>query len=165
MTKDEVTNWGMDGIKETVSKRLVNLKDKTKEELIDDIIELNMAIYPFALVYSYLLDKESYGTYASSDLFPDSEWDFDTSINDLPDNFVLLSTSATYREFYDMGGNIEIQNLKYLYDVLYKDKNNTSEVKEQEIAPADNTRNIFNFKAYFKHILLLCTKWLISLKG
>lgn len=117
---EDKSNWDIEGIKRTYSEHIDGLNAKTKEELINDIIELTAAIHPFYLVMSYLIDKGPLTVYAGSDLFPDAEWDFDIENEELPDDFVVMHTSANYRAYSDMGGDIEIQNVKYLDEILSK---------------------------------------------
>ncbi len=119
MTNDKA-NWDIEGIKRTFTKHIDDLNAKTKEELINDIIELTAAIHPFVVVLTYLIDKGPQTVYAMSDLFPDKEWDLDIENEELPDDFVIMHTGAHFRAFSDTGGDIEIQNVKYLEETLDK---------------------------------------------
>ncbi len=117
---NEITNWNMESINNTVSKHLLNLSNKTHEELVSDLLELMAAIYPFHFALSYLIDKDADGVFIESSLFPNRSVEFDFKKEELPDDFAILEFSASYDIAFDMGCNIEIQNLKYLIKVLDK---------------------------------------------
>ena len=101
-----------------MAEKFANLSCKTQDDLIADIIELKSAIYPISKVLSYFVDKEPHSIFASSDLFPCVGWDSYPQMQDLPDDFVILNMSASHNEYFDNGGAIEIQNIKYLLTVL-----------------------------------------------
>lgn len=110
--------WDMTSVRADMDQKLAKLSNLSKEELLQELIALRSAIYPFVTLLSYFLKKDMKEIYAQSELFPQQEWSFCPQQKELPEDFEILTIQANYSDFHDLGAGITIEDISFLLETL-----------------------------------------------